>query len=98
MSPESRDRVAQVKDPQFLRKLYTDLLGKASPGYLGKLQQDPHDGIALMAAWQWVRNSIPDTTKSDADWTGPVGRLDRAAVHRFVGFVEGRLKVPVPDW
>jgi hypothetical protein len=48
--------------------------------------------IALRAAWEAVRRTIseekqPIAVKPDAD-----------ALHRFVGFLEGRLNVPLPNW
>lgn len=73
----------------------TRLLAAIPPHNLPALKQHKHHTIAFAAAWNDVRANFPKATDVDAiDQMG--ARIDRKALDRFVGFIEGRLHVNVP--
>lgn len=67
-----------------------ELFQQATIGELEKLKMDPHEGVAIRAAWEFVRRTVDETEKET-----PV-RVNAESLHRFLGFVEGRLKISVP--
>ena len=71
---------------------YRMLFAKAGASGIRQLQNHQNDGIALQAAWQEVALTLPE--KEPESTTRPDG-------HRlawFIGFVEGRLRTPMPAW
>jgi hypothetical protein len=59
-----------------------------------RLKAHPHDGVALRAAWEEVRQSVPE--KAQANSRGK--DLDGPTAQRYLGFLEGRLRVNAPPW
>jgi hypothetical protein len=88
--------IAAADSPPKLNRVYSRLFLKADWKAIDELKRHDHDGIALQAAWEEVRRSIPlEEPKRNGK---KVPRLDAKKVQRFVGFVEGRLKVLPPPW
>jgi hypothetical protein len=67
----------------------------ASPEQLQKLLGDANDGVAIRAAWEMVRRRLAEDIVADGH--NKDGTLLKGA-DRFLGFIEGRLRVPVPRW
>ncbi|MBI3463123.1 MAG: hypothetical protein HY000_08710 [Planctomycetes bacterium] len=79
-----------AKDPLTALKAYKRLFGQVEPANIPKLQGHSNHGIALYAAWERVRRSV---SAEEQPRGVPVnGQL----LHRFAGFVEGRLGVELP--
>lgn len=61
------------------------------------LKSEANDGLAIRAAWEEVRRRLPKPDEGlfirDPTMAVPV-----KGVPRFLGYVEGRLKVPLPQW
>jgi hypothetical protein len=68
------------------------LFERAGAEGLRELRASKHLGIALRAAWEDVRRGIPKDEQKQ--FVRPIGGSE----HRFVGFAEGRLSTPIPDW
>lgn len=67
---------------------------------LAALRRQSDDGLAIRAAWEDIRRTIPRVdakTASSAD-ANKSHAVDRAKIARFLGYVEGRLNVGLPDW
>jgi hypothetical protein len=67
----------------------------ASPEQLQKLSADANDGVAIRAAWEIARRRLAEDIAADPH--NKDGILLKGA-DRFIGFVEGRLRVSVPQW
>ncbi len=80
-----------------LRIAYKALLKKAQPRDLRKLKSGLYDGIALQLAWSDVTRSTFNEGRR-LKQTNNGMQLDRRALSRFVGFLEGRLRVTIPVW
>ncbi len=68
---------------------------------------DPNDSIAIHAAWSQLLRAVPIPEPANAFfemdravWPGPVfvGIIEPEGLSRFLGFVEGRMKVDIPKW
>lgn len=90
--------IAAADSGPKLNAVYSRLFLKADWKTIDELKGHDHDGIALQAAWEEVRRSIPqEGPKRLLGERAPL--LDAKKTHRFIGFVEGRLKVtPPPFW
>lgn len=89
-----RNGVCDANDPYELNEAYLSIR-KASSPELRDLKSGLHEGIALQAAWEEVRRQVPIPHVPDmVKWA----KGKRSRVERFVGFLEGRLKVPIPEW
>ncbi len=95
--PDDGPKVGQSQDDKWedLEKVRR-LAVTASPEQLQKLVADGDDGIAIRAAWEKVRRQLAEDIAAD-NQKNPDGTLLKGA-DRFVGFLEGRLRVPVPRW
>jgi hypothetical protein len=73
----------------------TKLFKILSTDQIRDLKEHEHDTIAIAAAWHEVRETFAETTKPD---TLPQcgAKIDQAALERFLGFVEGRLRIRLP--
>jgi len=83
-------RIADASGPSELVRARKALVDRATPHQLQELKTDRHDAVALYAAWKDMVSRSKSATKE--------GRLEKVAVERFLGFVEGRLTVGVPKW
>jgi hypothetical protein len=71
--------------------LFREAFKSATPGKISFwMTNQESDSLALRAAWERVR---PTLTESQDD---PAAKTAKVAIHRFLGFVEGRLRVEVP--
>jgi hypothetical protein len=67
-----------------------------TPEKLQVLMAGANDGMAIRAAWETVRRDLAHDIAAHRH-QGREGTLLTGAA-RFVGFLEGRLRVPVPRW
>lgn len=81
-------------DWESLDRYYRRKLRNADSSALAEYRRSDDCGLALQAAWQPVREEAP--SHLDEERTVKVGTL--VSAHRFVGFVEGRLRVTLPKW
>jgi hypothetical protein len=89
-------KVGQSEDDKWqeLEKA-RQLAVNATPEELQKQAADANDGVAIRAAWEEVRRRLSQDIAArpkNSEWTSFKG------IDRFVGFVEGRLRIPVPQW
>jgi hypothetical protein len=68
---------------------------RANPEQLQKLTVDANDETAIRAAWEKARRQLAEDIVADGH--NKEGTLLKGA-DQFVGFLEGRLRVPVPRW
>lgn len=80
---------APIEDAFDLSRHYRAALGRES---IEKLKLSVDAGLSIQAAW-W---EVLGTSREEAVRIPKDDRAIRAS--RFVGFVEGRLRVPVPEW
>lgn len=66
--------------------------GRCTVSELGDLMPTANDSVALRAAWERVLRTLPRTRQKDAV------RPDLLELARFLGFLEGRLKLSAPEW
>jgi hypothetical protein len=78
--------------PQQAKELNDRIFARASRDLLKRLKQDPSASIALRAAWEEVRRTIPETPGPDPVQPNP------RKLERFLGFLEGRLHLTLPEW
>ena len=58
------EKVRQAEDPVELRDVYKKACGSASREELDRLKTCRHPGIAIQAAWEEVRRTIPATPQN----------------------------------
>src|SRR5437867_3623978 len=68
------------------------LFAIATDQELAELRKRSDDGIALRAAWEAFRRTLPISDQEDTP------NLDERRLHRFLGFTEARLRVSAPEW
>jgi hypothetical protein len=68
------------------------VVARASDERLSELQCDRRAAIALRAAWERVRRTVPNNKEQKANHPDP------DSVSRFLGFVEGRVRVAIPKF
>lgn len=73
------------------------LLDGTSQQQIEGLMTHRDNAIALQAAWELVRRSVPENFDSMKRGE-PAWKIDRGRLQRFLGFAEGRLRVRVPTW
>ena len=78
--------IAAAATPKEASGLYTKLLKSTDQGGLRKLKDVPETGVALRAAWE------------EAVATRDGEQINPQALAKFLGFVEGRLAIDLPDW
>lgn len=89
--PESATRYEKAISPEQLWRVCADEFYTAPASELSQLELHDNPGVAFAAAWEPVRRVLENPGK-DEDRSGSYGSMCR-----FVGFVEGRLKVHVPE-
>lgn len=85
----------KAKSSAHMWEVNQELFAAAPMRRLKDLKTHKHDGIALRAAWEVLRRTIKESPDKDDD-ADTVVRLDQRSVQRFIGFVEGRLKISLP--
>jgi hypothetical protein len=89
--------IASTDDtPYVLNTFFVRTLRTADWETLSKLQASHDTSVAIQAAWEHVRRSLPNERPEYEGHRPP--SLDQKAANRFLGFVEGRLPVTVPPW
>ena len=89
------EQVQQAKNLKDLAKAYEKACETASKEELDRLKTCRQSGIAIRAAWEEIRRTIPaDTPRRESTNR----RINSEAMQRFLGFVEGRLPVRLPWW
>lgn len=81
----------QTEDEPY--KEYRQLFALADANDLASLKRHRHVSIAIQAAWEEARHSLPKQKRTEG-WLPS----DRRALARFLGFIEGRTQVAIPDW
>jgi hypothetical protein len=87
-SPASDDE----KSPLALREEYDSLFADAPDNRLLELGNEDSSSVAIQARWEFVRR-----VKARVAEDRPAEEYMRS-LRRFLGFVEGRLRVSVPSW
>jgi hypothetical protein len=86
-------QIAGATSADEAAKGYVQLFKSPNRQLIRQLKGLPEDGVALRAAWEEV---LLDA-KFPKDKVNP--KLDQPiAVARFLGFIEGRLRLSLPDW
>jgi hypothetical protein len=76
--------------------IHQELFVAAPVQRLEKLKTEKHDGIAIHASWELMRRTMKRVIASD-DKGSKWNRVDKGAMQRFIGFVEGRLEINLPQ-
>jgi hypothetical protein len=84
--------VLNQQEARLADQRYRALFDAVGSDALGQLKADPHDSIALQAAWEEVQLSLPEKDQPQPTRVQP-GKLER-----FLGFLEGRGRVQIPRW
>jgi hypothetical protein len=84
------------RTPYELNDEYSRRIRKVDWSILSTLQACEDTGVAIQAAWEHVRRSLPNQRPEYEGLRPPP--IDRKAANRFLGFVEGRLRVSAPPW
>lgn len=85
-------RLAEVDDPSEYPRLYRSLFSAAGADGLARLQTLPHDSVAIQSAWEAVTLTVPIESGN------AVYRPDARKLNWFLGFLQGRARVSLPDW
>lgn len=95
-APTTVDQIVQstlaVMDGGMHAEHYRTLFNKIKPEDIDGLQTQRDDTIAVRAAWQAVVLSVPE-----GNVTGGLHPA-RSQLNRFLGFLEGRLRIKIPSW
>jgi hypothetical protein len=75
-------------DSPGLAKRYRTLFQSVGPQGIRQLQSYPHTGIAIQAAWEEFTLTVPQKGE----------KPDREKLSWFLGFVEGRAHLQIPQW
>lgn len=95
---EAKFNPDKIDSPRELAKRIDKLLSGVSSQQLGQLVANSNCVVALAAGWERVHRSIPNAERSipyteRQEVLRPAGE----AVSRFLGLVEGRLQVAIPN-
>src|SRR5438552_7670893 len=80
--------VLNQQEARLADKRYRVLFDAVGIEALRQLKADPHDTIALQAAWEQVQRSFPENESPTP--------VQAAKIERFLGFLEGRGRVQIP--
>jgi hypothetical protein len=83
--------ILAADSPDVALRGYTALFRSTKAERLRHLQMTASDTIAVQAAWEEIERTIPENPDR-------VVRPDRDKLARFIGFLEGRGRVQVPEW
>jgi hypothetical protein len=78
--------------PQQAKEINDRVFARASSDLLKRLKQDASANVAVRAAWEQVRRTVPETPGPNHVQPNP------KKVERFLGFLEGRSHLSLPDW
>lgn len=88
--------IAAVNSAEFPHEVgdaYRDLFAGVGKDGLAALQRDSDTSISVQAAWAKVEGTLTDEERNEG-----LRPHDKQALSRFVGFVEGRTRMPIPQW
>jgi hypothetical protein len=94
-NPRIVEAVEKTRCPDVLQQVYEKMYKGASRETIDRLKTSSHTGIALRAAWEIV---LRDGMTADLRGKPPMLAVDSSTMQRFLGFVEGRLRVTPPRW
>lgn len=101
--PEVTRRISEAETREELTRACMELAERASNEQLRRLVAHPDPGVAFAAAWERVDRTVPEQPEDAGDdrlFVEPEDRVPSrptpAMVRWFLGFVEGRLGVPLP--
>src|SRR5262249_49405352 len=80
-----------AEDATGLDDIYTVLFANVDETRIKTLQLDDNESMSVRASWESVRRTIKKTADCEV-------RPDAYALNRFTGFLEGRLRIALPDW
>jgi hypothetical protein len=86
------DQIVRSTDVEEVQKSYKLLFRDAKADLIRALKNHANDGLALRAAWEDVRLTVPVEEPKHAVRPGA------RQLQRFLGVVEGRLKITLPSW
>lgn len=86
------EQLSKFKDIRHSHKLYRSLFAKAGIDGLSRFQSLDDDSIAIQAAWETVRLTVPVENGKE------VYRPDHDKLVWFLGFVHGRIRCMPPEW
>ncbi len=86
------DAILQAKYAHATARGYAALFKRVGPDGVRALKNHKHPQIAIRAAWEEIRLTLPEKNQAR------VVQVDPHRLHRFLGFLEGRLAVSVPEW
>ena len=92
------ERVLCAKDVGELSGSVAKLMAKASQAQLHEYKTHSSNTIALHAAWEEVKRGVRTIDPKFREEGKTIVNIDRPALQRFLGFVEGRLHVTPPEW
>jgi hypothetical protein len=84
-----------TSDGPGVAKGYEDLFRRVGPAGIRELKKHKNPGVALRAAWEEVRLTIPEKRQVNQ---GPGMPVEADALERFLGFAKTRLAARVPGW
>ena len=91
-TPKVIENAIGAKAPFESARWYRRLYAEANDIDLIELQRHHDRGLAMRTAWERVRRCIPKETR------GRSMSVDPRFLFRFLGFVEGRLQISIPQW
>ena len=88
---ESEKKLVRATEPREFAAAVCNLLSDVRTDRLDRLVSSPDNSVAFAAAWERVRMTMPAAKGAE------LVRADSQAVARFLGVVEGRTQVPLPE-
>ncbi|MEX2287238.1 MAG: hypothetical protein WD648_09125 [Planctomycetaceae bacterium] len=91
---EVKAKLAKAEKSRQAGELYLKFLSNRTPEELRKLQHDEHLEIAIHACWELNDRKI--LRKEDPELNPQIAEPKHAA--RFLGFLEARTRLQIPEW
>lgn len=85
------ERLLKADSPEKLAQAYRGLFDHCTSEELRELVAHPDYSVALGAGWERVRRTLPEEKQAKA--LPP----DKNELYRFLGLVEGRTQIPLPE-
>ncbi len=83
--------LSRVDSPRELATQINGLFSASPMGELDRLVSVPDGTVALASGWERVRRTMPEAKQEE------VVSPDGHAISRFLGLVEGRVQIPIPE-
>ena len=102
LAAPTADEVVQtmqsVDSARELGKVFWGLFQNCNDDQLKRLKAHSNHGVAIQASWEQLRRAIdtlPKKKSKEEEWEF----VDPNSLHRFLGFIEGRLHLTIPcEW